>query len=83
MFKRVLTVVHSPVKNNFVLLPDVYLRLINTTVRNDFFLLHHSVENFFSLSKFIQHIEIHDVVNVELFYFYFFFLGKCRTDAQC
>lgn len=53
MFKRVLTVVHSPVKNNFVLLPDVYLRLINTTVRNYFF----SATSFFS--KLFFFVQIH------------------------
>ena len=32
MFKRALDITYSPVKNNFVLLPEVYLRLINTYV---------------------------------------------------
>uniref|UniRef100_A0A336LXY7 Peroxisomal ATPase PEX1 n=1 Tax=Culicoides sonorensis TaxID=179676 RepID=A0A336LXY7_CULSO len=31
MFKRALNVKYSPIKNNFVLLPDVYLRLVNSS----------------------------------------------------
>ena len=37
MFKRALDVTYSSIKNNFVLLPETYLRLINNYVSSLYF----------------------------------------------
>lgn len=39
MFRRTLNVVFRPMKNNYVLLPDSYYRILSTYVSKNFFFL--------------------------------------------